>query len=124
MNERSSSRPLRYDVTRRAATEFAFSGALYDQHAPGLASIAATRFSIQGRNSNPARAGRAFGTQSPRKMCARKKISARACCERKSNAPCATPIGGMFLQTDPGRQAFATVWIRRRCDSSPGKQAL
>jgi len=28
--------PLEYDVTRRAATEFAFSGALYDQHAPGL----------------------------------------------------------------------------------------
>jgi peptide-methionine (R)-S-oxide reductase len=28
--------PLQYDVTRRAATEFAFSGALRDQHAPGL----------------------------------------------------------------------------------------
>jgi peptide-methionine (R)-S-oxide reductase len=28
--------PLEYDVTRRAATEFAFSGALCDQHAPGL----------------------------------------------------------------------------------------
>jgi peptide-methionine (R)-S-oxide reductase len=28
--------PLQYDVTRRAATEFAFSGALYDQHSPGL----------------------------------------------------------------------------------------
>ncbi len=28
--------PLEYDVTRRAATEFAFSGTLYDQHAPGL----------------------------------------------------------------------------------------
>jgi peptide-methionine (R)-S-oxide reductase len=28
--------PLQYDVTRRAATEYAFSGALYDQHAPGL----------------------------------------------------------------------------------------
>ena len=28
--------PLQYDVTRRAATEFAFSGALYDQHAAGL----------------------------------------------------------------------------------------
>lgn len=28
--------PLQYDVTRRAATEFAFSGALCDQHAPGL----------------------------------------------------------------------------------------
>jgi len=28
--------PLQYDVTRRAATEFAFSGRLYDQHAPGL----------------------------------------------------------------------------------------
>lgn len=28
--------PLQYDVTRRAATEFAFSGALYDQHAPGI----------------------------------------------------------------------------------------
>jgi peptide-methionine (R)-S-oxide reductase len=28
--------PLQYDVTRRAATEFAFSGALYDQHALGL----------------------------------------------------------------------------------------
>ena len=28
--------PLQYDVTRRAATEFAFSGALYDQHAVGL----------------------------------------------------------------------------------------
>jgi peptide-methionine (R)-S-oxide reductase len=28
--------PMQYDVTRRAATEFAFSGALYDQHAPGL----------------------------------------------------------------------------------------
>jgi peptide-methionine (R)-S-oxide reductase len=28
--------PLQYDVTRRAATESAFSGALYDQHAPGL----------------------------------------------------------------------------------------
>jgi len=28
--------PLQYDVTRRAATEFAFSGVLYDQHAPGL----------------------------------------------------------------------------------------
>jgi peptide-methionine (R)-S-oxide reductase len=27
---------LQYDVTRRAATEFPFSGALYDQHAPGL----------------------------------------------------------------------------------------
>jgi peptide-methionine (R)-S-oxide reductase len=27
---------LQYDVTRRAATEFAFSGALCDQHAPGL----------------------------------------------------------------------------------------
>lgn len=28
--------PLQYDVTRRAATEFPFSGALYDQHNPGL----------------------------------------------------------------------------------------
>jgi peptide-methionine (R)-S-oxide reductase len=28
--------PLQYDVTRRAATEWAFSGAFYDQHAPGL----------------------------------------------------------------------------------------
>jgi peptide-methionine (R)-S-oxide reductase len=28
--------PLQYDVTRRAATEFAFSGALYGQHAAGL----------------------------------------------------------------------------------------
>ena len=28
--------PLQYDVTRRAATEFAFSGALHEQHAPGL----------------------------------------------------------------------------------------
>jgi peptide-methionine (R)-S-oxide reductase len=28
--------PLQYDVTRRAATEFAFSGALHDQHASGL----------------------------------------------------------------------------------------
>ncbi len=27
---------LQYDVTRRAATEFAFSGALYNRHAPGL----------------------------------------------------------------------------------------
>ncbi len=27
---------LQYDVTRRAATEFPFSGALYDQHAAGL----------------------------------------------------------------------------------------
>ena len=28
--------PLQYDVTRRAATEWAFSGVLYDQHAVGL----------------------------------------------------------------------------------------
>ncbi|HEY4817247.1 MAG TPA: peptide-methionine (R)-S-oxide reductase MsrB [Candidatus Acidoferrum sp.] len=28
--------PAQYDVTRRAATEFAYSGDLYDQHAPGL----------------------------------------------------------------------------------------
>ena len=28
--------PLQYDVTRRAATEFTFSGTLHDQHAPGL----------------------------------------------------------------------------------------
>jgi peptide-methionine (R)-S-oxide reductase len=28
--------PLQYDVTRRAATEFAFSGALHDKHARGL----------------------------------------------------------------------------------------
>jgi peptide-methionine (R)-S-oxide reductase len=28
--------PLQYDITRRAATEFAFSGALQDQHASGL----------------------------------------------------------------------------------------
>src|SRR6266851_9360455 len=28
--------PLQYDVTRRAATEFPFFGALCDQHAPGL----------------------------------------------------------------------------------------
>jgi peptide-methionine (R)-S-oxide reductase len=28
--------PLQYDVTRRAATEFAFSGALYEQHGLGL----------------------------------------------------------------------------------------
>jgi peptide-methionine (R)-S-oxide reductase len=28
--------PLQFDITRRAATEFAFSGAPYDQHAPGL----------------------------------------------------------------------------------------
>lgn len=28
--------PLQYDVTRRAATEFPFSGALYNQHAAGL----------------------------------------------------------------------------------------
>ena len=27
---------LQYDVTRRASTEFAFSGPLHDQHAPGL----------------------------------------------------------------------------------------
>jgi peptide-methionine (R)-S-oxide reductase len=27
---------LQYDVTRRAATEFPFSGSLYDQHNPGL----------------------------------------------------------------------------------------
>jgi peptide-methionine (R)-S-oxide reductase len=29
-------RPLSYDVTRRAGTEWAYSGALYDQHAAGL----------------------------------------------------------------------------------------
>lgn len=28
--------PAQYEVTRRAATEFAYSGALYDQHTPGL----------------------------------------------------------------------------------------
>ena len=28
--------PLQYDVTRRAATEFPFSGALYDQHVAGI----------------------------------------------------------------------------------------
>ncbi|HYL83833.1 MAG TPA: peptide-methionine (R)-S-oxide reductase MsrB [Candidatus Angelobacter sp.] len=28
--------PLQYDVTRRAATEFPFSGALYDLHNPGM----------------------------------------------------------------------------------------
>jgi peptide-methionine (R)-S-oxide reductase len=28
--------PTQYEVTRRAATEFAFSGDLYDQHLPGL----------------------------------------------------------------------------------------
>ncbi|HXN53089.1 MAG TPA: peptide-methionine (R)-S-oxide reductase MsrB [Candidatus Acidoferrum sp.] len=28
--------PGQYEVTRRAATEFAYSGDLYDQHAPGL----------------------------------------------------------------------------------------
>ena len=28
--------PLQYDVTRRSATEYAFSGPLHDQHAPGL----------------------------------------------------------------------------------------
>jgi peptide-methionine (R)-S-oxide reductase len=28
--------PLQYDVTRRGTTEWAFSGALHDQHAPGL----------------------------------------------------------------------------------------
>jgi peptide-methionine (R)-S-oxide reductase len=28
--------PLQYDVTRRAATEWAFTGALYDQHSGGL----------------------------------------------------------------------------------------
>jgi peptide-methionine (R)-S-oxide reductase len=28
--------PLQFDVTRRAATEWAFTGALYDQHASGL----------------------------------------------------------------------------------------
>jgi len=28
--------PGQYEVTRRAATEFAYSGELYDQHAPGL----------------------------------------------------------------------------------------
>jgi peptide-methionine (R)-S-oxide reductase len=27
--------PVQYEVTRRAATEFAYSGELYDQHAPG-----------------------------------------------------------------------------------------
>ena len=27
---------LQYDVTRRAATEFPFSGVLYDQHSPGI----------------------------------------------------------------------------------------
>jgi peptide-methionine (R)-S-oxide reductase len=28
--------PLQYDITRRAATEWAYSGALFDQHATGL----------------------------------------------------------------------------------------
>ena len=28
--------PLQYDITRRAATEWAYSGVLFDQHAPGL----------------------------------------------------------------------------------------
>jgi peptide-methionine (R)-S-oxide reductase len=28
--------PLQYDITRRAATEWAYSGALFDQHAAGL----------------------------------------------------------------------------------------
>ena len=28
--------PAQYEVTRRAATEFAYSGNLYDQHSPGL----------------------------------------------------------------------------------------
>jgi peptide-methionine (R)-S-oxide reductase len=28
--------PLQFDITRRAATEFAFSGALYDEHRAGL----------------------------------------------------------------------------------------
>jgi len=103
--------PLQYDVTRPGATEFVFPGEPGNKHAPGYtaASIATTHRSIQERNSTPARAGRAFGKQSPRKMCVRKKISARACCERKSNARCATRIWVMSSQTDPSRPACATA---------------
>ncbi len=81
--------PLQYDVTRRAATEFAFSGVLYDRSTinmlPGCtaALIAPTRSSIRKRNSTPARAGRVSGKPSPRRMSGRKKTSAWARFERK-----------------------------------------
>jgi len=97
--------PLQYDVTRRAATEFAFSGELCNQHAPGLyRCVDCNNASFDSRAKFDSGTGwRAFGKQSPRKMCVKKKISARACCERKSNARCATRIWAMSSQTDPSR---------------------
>jgi len=70
--------PLQYDVTRRAATEFAFSGALCDQHAAGstVASIAATHFSIQERNSTPARLAELLGSNRRRKCRQKRDFSA------------------------------------------------
>jgi hypothetical protein len=72
--------PLQYDVTRRAATEFSMMSTIRVSTA---ASIARTRFSIPKQSLIPARAGPASGSPSPKKMYARKKISASACCGRK-----------------------------------------
>jgi len=70
--------PLQYDVTRRAATEFAFSGELCNQHAPGLyRCVDCNNASFDSRAKfDSARAGRAFGKQSPRKMCVKKRFQA------------------------------------------------
>jgi hypothetical protein len=103
--------PLQYDGrgVRRPNSLFPVRSTINTRWGYTAAWIAAARSLIQKRNSTPVRVGRAFGKPSPQKMCARKKISARACCERKLNARCATRIWDMCSLTGPSRPACATA---------------
>jgi len=75
-NGRNSSRRCNYDVTRRAATEFAFSGELCNQHAPGLyRCVDCNNASFDSRAKFDSGTGwPSFWEAIPRKMCVRKRF--------------------------------------------------
>ena len=72
-------------VTRKAATEIPYSGELLSEHRQGIFRCADCRTALfdAKRSLSPERVGRAFGPLSRTKMCAKRTISAWACCGAK-----------------------------------------
>jgi len=85
-------------VTRRAATEFAFSGALYDQHAAGstVASIAATHFFDSRAKFDSGTGWPSFWKQSPPKCPPEKDFSAGVLRTEVKCTLCDAHLGHVF----------------------------